>query len=389
MQKIRVLHYIEHLTLGGQQLYTLKLLHGVNRKDFAFQVGYVVPGPLLEAYSAFSEKTHLLGSGTCDARVMKKQPIQLILNIWKLFRLLKKEGIDIIITNGSYTHFTGVIASALARKKVVRVVGGDLNKNEPFSFTKNFKRIPLYKGTHKYIAYKYMLDAHAEKGVPEHKLARDIPVHVVDTNQFYPVEKQERVSLRNKLGIAKEDYCIGWLGRISKEMEIPYTVEMVKDLVQRGVKNIKLLIVGDGPTMKEFKQSIILQGLEEYTIFTGFVPHEKAPLYFSAMDVVPLLDIDPHGGGMIREAMSCGRVIITVNGKSGVQAEWVEHLKNGILVQPENFVTEAATWCEKLMTDKKLENDISEGARKYAIEKMDFSIMSKEFTLTLKELGTH
>jgi hypothetical protein len=44
----------------------------------------------------------------------------------------------------------------------------------------------------------------------------------------------------------------------------------------------------------------------------------------NAMDVVPLLEPDPHGGSIVREAIAAGRVALSVDGPSAVQREFMK-----------------------------------------------------------------
>ena len=63
------------------------------------------------------------------------------------------------------------------------------------------------------------------------------------------------------------------------------------------------------------------------------------------------MDIDPQGGSHIREAMSCERAVISVDGNSGVQRDLIQNNKTGFLVSPDNRISEAAEiiiknhWC--------------------------------------------
>ena len=102
----------------------------------------------------------------------------------------------------------------------------------------------------------------------------------------------------------------------------------------------------------------------------------RVPELISAMDVVPLLEEDPRGGSILREAMACGKVIITVDGKSGAQREWVNHLDNGILVASDNFIDESASWIQKLKYDSHLYEKIGNSGVAYCKEKMGFEIQS-------------
>ena len=81
------------------------------------------------------------------------------------------------------------------------------------------------------------------------------------------------------------------------------------------------------------------------------MPYEKVPYYISEMDVVPLIHHDPHGGSIIREAMSCGKVALTVDGDSGTT--WVYNsYERWTLVSSENRIQKVANLIVWLIENK-------------------------------------
>ena len=59
------------------------------------------------------------------------------------------------------------------------------------------------------------------------------------------------------------------------------------------------------------------------------------------MDIVPLLESDPHGGSILREAMACGKLVLTVDGPSHAQTSFITHQTTGLLVDSATFLNDA------------------------------------------------
>ena len=98
--------------------------------------------------------------------------------------------------------------------------------------------------------------------------------------------------------------------------------------------------------------------------------------YYSIIDFEVLLDNDPQGGSHIREAMSCERAVISVDGNSGVQRDLIQNNKTGFLVSPDSRISEAAEIIIKNYSDKEFLKEIGSNAREF-IKQHSFANLSK------------
>ena len=106
----------------------------------------------------------------------------------------------------------------------------------------------------------------------------------IDTDRFNKdnFDKKDIIALRNKLGISKEDFVLLSVSRISEaQKKIKFLVDCQKQL-NKKYKNIKLLIVGDGPDLEYFKK--MCKG-NNNIIFTGMVPWKDVSLYYQLGDI--------------------------------------------------------------------------------------------------------
>ena len=112
-------------------------------------------------------------------------------------------------------------------------------------------------------------------------------------------------------------------------------------------------------------------GLSDRSVVTGWVPMEQVCRHINAMDIVPLLESDPQGGSIVREAMACGRVALSVDGASGTQRRFMQG-DHAVLVPPEQFLERAADVVVALAGDPADRDRIGGNARRYAVSAMSF-----------------
>ncbi len=132
---------------------------------------------------------------------------------------------------------------------------------------------------------------------------------------------------KNEFGLEENDYVILYAGRVSNEkgvMELPeiYNKAKIK------IKNLKIVIVGTGPSEKELKEKLT-EG-----IFLGWVDHEKLPAIYSAADLLILPSKFDTFGNVVLEALSCGLPVIAYNTKG--PKDIIEDGKNGYLAFDSN-----------------------------------------------------
>ena len=89
------------------------------------------------------------------------------------------------------------------------------------------------------------------------------------------------------------------------------------------------------------------------------------------MDVVPLLEKDPHGGSLLREAMACGKIALSVDGESGAQKEFMLK-ENSILVPSDDYIGHAAKKIIFLHENTDFLKSLGAKARSYATQEMSF-----------------
>ena len=195
---------------------------------------------------------------------------------------------------------------------------------------------------------------------------------------FYRKDNYYRQGIRKKYDIPSSDVVIGWVGRIASNMEIKNTIKLGGLLKKRNLTNFKILIVGGGSWEKEMLQLIDDESINSNCIFLGWQPMELIPDLFQAMDIVPLLDDDPVGGSILREAMACGSLVISVDGVNKTQSTFIKDRYNGCLVSDVNYIEKCADIIKDYMiNNRKIYDEMALNGVRYANQNMSFDVQAK------------
>ena len=139
----------------------------------------------------------------------------------------------------------------------------------------------------------------------------------IEIERFYKenIDSKKVKELKEKLNISKDDFVITFVGRIAKEKNIDFLIDAHKDLVKKQ-KNIKLIIIGDGPELESFKKKAKRLNLEDNIVFTGKVPWEEVPIYYQLSSVFSTASTTETQGLTVIEAMAGGITPICIDDES-------------------------------------------------------------------------
>lgn len=369
---MKILWFIENLSLGGLQTQSINIIKEISvRKNIEVDVLYLNDGPLNEKFKTVCRK--LINLKDFDKKTYQN-PINVIKLLKLYYNFLKLNKYDVIISHGIVSFGITSILKKFISFKHARLLGAPLMDMEP-TYEKYFHNIlPFHINLD--LAFGFPGENIRCKKRYGNKL-KNIGF-AVDTSLFKPKAKNLNFKIRKKLNINKNDLVIGWVGRIASNMQIRHTIALGGELRKRGVLNFKILIVGGGDWESEMADLIRNENIVENCICLGWQPMEYVPDLFQVMDIVPLLEKNPAGGSIVREAMACGKLVISVDGKNNVQASWIKNEDNGILVSDYNYIIESADVIEDYLKNKSDKYDlICKNGLKYAKTKMTFKMQSE------------
>ena len=194
----------------------------------------------------------------------------------------------------------------------------------------------------------------------------DRNVHIVptgiDTDRF-KLENNKNINIekeRNKLKLKKEDFVITFVGRIAEEKNIIFLLNNMKSII-KDCRNVKFLVVGDGPDLEEYKKYSKESEIEKNIIFVGKVPWTDIPKYYLISDVFVTASKSETQGLTVIEAMAASLPVVCINDES-FNTTVIDNL-NGKIFENDNQYIKCIT---ELYNDKKLLNRLRKGARNTA-----------------------
>ncbi|MBU0591498.1 glycosyltransferase [Candidatus Micrarchaeota archaeon] len=151
----------------------------------------------------------------------------------------------------------------------------------------------------------------------------------MDLNKYEYAGKEQGVKFRQEHNIPLEKPLVLYVGRISFEKKLEHLLNAFV-----GISEATLVIVGDGPSLNEYKKLAKTLGITDRVMFTGAIDHKSlGPVYHSADIFVSPSDTETFGL-TFTEAMMCGIPPIGVD-RLG-PSEIIISGHNGYLVAPNN-----------------------------------------------------
>lgn len=185
----------------------------------------------------------------------------------------------------------------------------------------------------------------------------DIPPGV-DSNLFKPV----RNNVREKYNIGNNPLLL-FVGRFVPSKNLPFLIKSFKEVVKED-NRVKLMLVGEGPLDKTVRYLVAKYKIEKNVIFTGRIPSERLPSYYSAADVFVITSNYDNFPNAVLEAMACELPIIGT--RVGGIPQQVKNGENGLIVESNN-VEEFKNAVLNLLNDKELRKEMGKRNRKTVI----------------------
>lgn len=174
-------------------------------------------------------------------------------------------------------------------------------------------------------------------GLEEEQLV--LAPHAIDNERFFDsLEKQyeqKAKEWRKELGYNENDQVILFAGKFEEKKDPKILISAFKDLRRNGIKDLKLLLVGNGPLEEE------IAGLTKNDLNIQLLPFQnqtKMPLVYRLGNIFCLPSKGPGEtwGLAVNEAMACGRPVI-ISDKAGCAPDLVKGKKVGNIFKASNL----------------------------------------------------
>lgn len=181
----------------------------------------------------------------------------------------------------------------------------------------------------------------------------------IDTKKFelnLNIEKNIK-KIRKEYKIKSTDFIIGSVGRIAKEKSFDEEIKAIKELLEIN-KNIKLMIVGDGPELENLKKLVKELNIEKNIIFTGKINYDLIPSYYNLFNIMVSFSKTETQGLTIIEGLASSLPVICI--KDDSFEAMVENNYNGYLFKDKK---EFIDYSLKLISNQKLYDTMCKNAK--------------------------
>lgn len=296
--------------------------------------------------------------------------------LWRFFRKATRNGRPALVV-ASDPALSGLAAWMSSRKMGVPLqvhLQGDLFAVPPGVFSalkrvglRTLARFVCGQAEQVRCVAQAIRQAAADAGVPEDKLV--VVRNRVDLELFDPGRLSgHRRALRRQLGWSVDDPVALFVGSMNRFKGLGILLEGFQ-AAQRSVRELRLLMIGDGPLRGTVEQEVKAAGLHDRVALTGRLPHSKVA---EAMACGDILLVPSASEGLPRVVLEGSALQLPVIASAvGGIPEAVDEGETGFLIEPGDAACLAARLAE-LAVDPRRRADMGARGRAKMREEFEF-----------------
>lgn len=337
--KIKVLHIIKTLGLGGAETNLLNLAGAFDAGKVESHVAYSYGGEIEQRFRTAG--VQLFRYAGNSHRVKSLHTVAIVL---RLAAYIRKHRIDIVQTHNFNGHIWGLLAAKLSGAKVIEHVH-DFRYTPTDELAKRHGLLDQYKFI-KYFRNQsdrviVLTKDHADYVVRQHIATAD---RVLEMQNGIPLDDAPAVGsnpLRAQFGIPAESTVILTSARMDPTKNIDLILRIAARVVQQAPQAV-FLVAGSGSHLDEYRQRGRESGLEHQVRFIGF--HQDMYALLAASDIFLLPSFLELHSIAILEALKMKLPVVVSQGV-GCNDEFIDSGRNGFLCDP----FDEAPWIEALV----------------------------------------
>lgn len=294
----------------GGQSQLLLLLKGLYERGHAAELIAVKGSPL--AHRARQENIYVHSVPTSLTRLRAVAGIRSVMADGR---------IDLVHVNEGHALTAAWLAGAHNRTPLLssRRIGFPL-KNSWIS-KKRYHALTRFIANSKVVAQSLV-----ESGFPSERIA------IVNEGVEIPdlVRPLERQAARKKWGVAEDEYLIGCASAFVPEKGQRHLVEALPRVTEK-FPNVRLLLVGEGPSRPAVRELAIHQGLESSVLLPGFTTNMRE--FYAALDAFAFPSEFEGLGTALQSAMAYALPVISTT--RGALGEVVDARRTALVAEPD------------------------------------------------------
>lgn len=359
MAKIKVVHIVDDLKVGGLERTLAMIVMGLDRSRYETEVWCLLGG------GHFADRIALSG---IPVRIFELSGRKKWKNFFDMVGLLRRERVAIThswaLSGGVWGRVASLCAGVKVRFLHTQSVYGQITQKD-----RSVERLLSYATTNIIAcAEAVKKDLVDLVGIDPGKIT--VVYNAVDTALFRPPEDKD--AARGKLGLSREDIIIGTVARLISIKGQSYIMQAIARLLS-AFPGIKLLIVGDGPDRIKLEEEARGLGISEKVLFAG--NREDMPELYAAMDIFVLASTAREGLPLTAaEALATSLPVVATD--VGGTGEIVIDGETGLLVRPKDAAAIAKA-IEVFLNDPEKARQMGVAGRKLCEEKFSKDAMIK------------
>ncbi|MEA1940225.1 MAG: glycosyltransferase [Candidatus Caldatribacteriota bacterium] len=205
--------------------------------------------------------------------------------------------------------------------------------------------------------------------------------NAIKIDSFREKNKSKCQEIKKKYHLEEDEKIILFVGRTSTEKSIDKIITALSMVMKRGIKKVKLLIVGDGPNLDELKHLVQSLKIEDDVIFTGAVDYKEVQYYYKIAYLFTIASTTESFGIVNIEALASGVPVLAVSAPGAVDI--LTHGVDGLLT--DNDVDKFSEAMEKIIREPELRKKLSKGAIETS-EKYSINTVSEKMLNLYREM---
>ena len=372
---MRILRVIARLNMGGPALHVAYLTDGLKKRGYetTLVAGSLARGEDSMAFVADAREVPII---RIDELGREISPLRDLVATFRLARLIRRERPQILHTHTAKAGTVGRVAVLLAGSRRPPIVVHTFHGHVLRGYFGPVRSL-VFRLLERWLAGRttaliavspQVRDDLVSLGIAPRERFAVIRLGI-ELDERIAAERNGRAESRRYLGIPRDRFAVGWIGRMTAVKRTDDVLVAFKRLRESGVEAV-LCMVGDGPDRAGLEQRAHDLGIVRDTLFLGY-QEDVAPFY-AAFDALVLPSSNEGTPVSAIEALGAGRPVVAtrVGGVPDVVRDGVD----GFLVEA-GATDELADRLAELAHDPALRERMGEQGRervlpRYAVERL-------------------
>lgn len=252
-------------------------------------------------------------------------------------------------------------------------MGLSIHYIKPFLMIRN----RLLRKAHFFVSFSSQISKELADNQVHKKKIVELP-NGIDIQKFSPASSDEKIKLRQRLGIPEDKVIAVFTGRLVSWKGLPLLVKVWLEIVSSNPDAVLVLVGAGGEDIHncedDLRNFVKDNTLEANVIFTGNV--ENVHEFLKAADLFVFPSENEAFGNSIIEAMACGLPVITT--RTGGPKDIITDKENGLKVTANDF-DELFCAINTLITDKSLGVKLGKTARSTVEDNYSIDIVANKY----------